>query len=70
MSNNRFNKVPDYTPREKKKVEEPTVDLKPCCVCSKVITGGYYGRWSDGGSCNRDCDSVMQDSQLLLKDIP
>lgn len=58
MSNNRYNKPKvDYTPRdERKKVEEPTVALLPCCVCKKTITTGYYGRHNEGGTCCKKCE--------------
>jgi len=71
MGSNRFNKVPDYTPREeRKKVEEVKLDFKPCCVCNVVITAGYYGRWADGGTCSAKCDSLRQDMQLYLREVP
>lgn len=58
MSNNRYNKPKvDYTPREeRKKVEEPTVALNPCCVCKKTITTGYYGSHALGGTCCKKCE--------------
>lgn len=49
--------IPDYTPRsEKKKVEEVVLIFNPCCNCGKKITDGYYGRWSDGGTCSKTCE--------------
>lgn len=69
MGNNRYNqnrgdKIPDYTPREerKKAIEasakqlEPTVVLKPCHVCNKTITTGYYGTHQNGGTCSKKCE--------------
>lgn len=57
MSNNRKPSPPQYTPREeRKKVEEPTVALNPCCVCQKTITTGYYGSHALGGTCCKKCE--------------
>ena len=59
MANNRYNqpKKVDYTPREeRKKVEEPTVALSPCCVCHQTIPVGYYGRHANGGTCSKKCE--------------
>lgn len=55
----------DYTPRqERKKVEEPTVALKPCCVCNKTITQGYYGRHGNGGTCSKKCEDSFKPSEV------
>lgn len=62
--------IPDYTPHGQKKVEEETLTLKPCCICSKVITTGYFGRWGDGGTCTAKCEGIRQDMQLYLREVP
>lgn len=61
MSNNRYNKpVPDYTPKKKEKVEEPTMSFEPCCVCKKNVVDGYYSHWGKGGVCSRVCDIIRE----------
>ncbi len=62
--------IPDYTPKGQKKVEEPSLTFKPCCVCNSTISAGYYGVWHDGGTCSRKCDALRQDMQLYLRDVP
>jgi hypothetical protein len=70
MGNNRYNqrgdKIPDYTPKEeRKKVEEPTVALLPCCVCGEVITTGYYGRHGDSGTCSKKCENAFVKPSII-----
>ena len=57
MGSNRFNKVPDYTPRKKEKQEEPTLQFSPCLVCKKEIVQGFYGRYQSGGTCCAACEN-------------
>jgi len=61
MSKNRFNPViPDYTPRvEKEKPKEVTLIFNPCINCGKVIVQGYYGRYGDGGTCSKACETIQ-----------
>lgn len=49
--------IPDYTPRsERNKKEEISLTFNPCINCGKKITEGYYGRWSDSGTCSKSCE--------------
>lgn len=50
----------DYTPRGQKKEEEITLTFKPCCICNKAITDGYYGRWGDSGTCSKKCEQQQE----------
>ena len=51
----------DYTPRaERNKKEEVILTFKPCCVCGKAITTGYYARWGNGGTCTAKCESIQE----------
>ena len=54
----------DYTPRSERKVEEVTIQAKPCCVCGAKITTSYYGRWGNGGTCSKSCEAKQEDAQL------
>lgn len=69
MGSNRYKqgvRIPDYTPREeRKKVEEPTVALLPCCVCKAVITTGYYGSHSEGGTCSKKCENSFVKPSMI-----
>lgn len=58
MSKLRNPVIPDYTPK-KKEQPEVKLDLKPCLVCKKTITDGYYGAWGDGGVCSKACNNVQ-----------
>jgi hypothetical protein len=51
--------IPDYTPKNKKKEEETKIDLKPCLICNKSISDGYYGSWGDGGVCSKTCNTAQ-----------
>lgn len=66
MGNNRFNKpqgtVPDYSPREKKKEVEPTLDKVPCLVCKKMTHG--YGSWNEGKTCSRKCEATYEATRV------
>jgi hypothetical protein len=69
MGSNRFNKVPDYTPKEeRKKPEEVKLDFKPCCVCNVVITAGYYAPTEQGGACSKLCWDNYKKSKPSLID--
>lgn len=48
-----------YTSKEER-LKEPTLVFKPCLVCQKAITDGYWGRWGDGGVCSKKCNEVME----------
>lgn len=58
-----------YQPRaEKKESEEVVLNFKPCCVCGKIITEGYYARVGDGGTCNKSCWNKYQQNKPSLID--
>lgn len=40
------------------KYQESVVGL--CCVCQKKVTGGFYGRWGDGGTCQKACETIQE----------
>lgn len=57
-----FNGIPDYRPKsERNKDEEFKIKLEPCCLCGKPITDGYFGRWGNGGTCSKKCESIMEE---------
>jgi hypothetical protein len=60
MAKNRYNTAPvDYTPKsERQPKEEPTIPSTPCIICQKMTQG--YGRWADGNTCSKDCESVKE----------
>jgi hypothetical protein len=64
-----FNGIPDFRKKEKKE-EETDLTFEPCCVCQKVISMGYYGRWGNGGTCSKKCELVKQDEFLYTKGEP
>lgn len=69
MGSNRFNKVPDYTPRvEKEKPKEVVLIFQACCVCNEPVNTGYYGRWGEGGTCSKKCETKREDMQLYMGD--
>ena len=71
MGNNRHQKPapPQYEPKAgKKKPEEVVLDFKPCCVCQKQITEGYYARVGDSGTCNKTCWKAYQANKPSLID--
>ena len=67
MSNNRYNRNKGFDslkPTAKSTTDEPTVALKPCCVCNKTITQGYYGRHGNGGTCSKKCEDSFKPSEV------
>jgi len=61
MSKNRHNPPPiDYKPVGKHTETEVKLVFKPCLVCGKQITEGYYGSWTEGGTCSRNCERIQE----------
>lgn len=62
MAKRPFNPViPNYTPRsERNKEVVEHFEYKPCIICGKKITEGYYGSWNDGGTCSRKCEMEQE----------
>lgn len=48
-----------YTPKKKEMPPEIEVGLKPCIVCGKTISDGYYGRYEKGGVCSKVCNTTQ-----------
>lgn len=71
MAKNRYNtpQPVDYRPVSQRKTEdEVNLDLKPCLICGKKITDGYWGRYEDGGVCSKACDINYQHTRISLID--
>ena len=45
--------------QQKEKPKEISLIFSPCLVCEKIITDGYYGRFSDGGVCSKTCNAIQ-----------
>lgn len=61
MSKLRNPVIPDYTPKKKEQVEIK-LDLRPCLMCNKQITDGYYARYGESGTCSKKC-MIEQDKK-------
>lgn len=59
MSKQRLPSPAQYAPKGQKPPEEP-LDLKPCLVCRKAISDGYYGAWQKGGTCCKTCEAIQE----------
>ena len=60
MTKKPFNPViPNYTPRTERKETEVTISFEPCCLCGIPIQQGYYGRYGNGGTCSKACETKM-----------
>lgn len=62
--NNVKGPVPDYTPRKKVETQEIVLQFQPCINCGKKIVEGYYGRYGDGGTCSKACETVQSQKPL------
>jgi hypothetical protein len=51
--------LPDYRPKKEREAL-PQMTFSPCCVCGKQITEGFYGRWANGGTCSKTCETVQE----------
>ena len=49
--------------------EEPVINWKPCCICHKLITRGYYGAWAEGGTCSKTCELAKERENEVLHDM-
>ena len=57
MSNNRYKRNKGFDSLKEEK--EPTITLGNCCVCNKVVTQGFYGRYANGGTCSKKCEIAL-----------
>ena len=48
--------IPDFTPKNIREKKEDELFFKECVVCNGNIGYGYYGRWSDSGTCSKKCE--------------
>jgi hypothetical protein len=64
MAKNRYNPVPDFTPKsERQPKEDEGLPLQPCIICQKMCEP--YAYWEDGQTCSKDHEAIKE-SQIKL----
>jgi hypothetical protein len=54
-----------YSPKESRRTtDSPQLYFSPCINCGAIINEGYYGRYQNGGTCSKNCDSQQSQKPL------
>lgn len=65
MAKNRYNTVPDFTPKsERQSKEEPSIPRTPCIICGTVAPS--YGVWESGNTCCKTCEAIQEAKPKFL----
>ena len=59
--------IPNYQPKQEKKVIEEMA-FQNCCNCGCKITDGYWGHWGTGGVCSKTCNRLFEASRPKMID--